>query len=167
MQRAGIAGRPGNNGAAARKWDNAGMTSPRTGTRSALQTFFETERPEGVVSAYLFGSFAEGREHRESDVDLAVFLDRRILTSRRDRFEKRVELGSCLIHALGRNEIDILVLNEAPPLLARRVLREGIRVYCDDLDQDRDFSRDVQLRAADLEPFLDRYRATKLAALAQ
>ena len=28
----------------------------------------------GVVSAYLFGSAAAGREHRENDVDLGVLL---------------------------------------------------------------------------------------------
>ena len=30
-----------------------------------------------IVSAYLFGSIAEGREHRDSDVDIGVLLDRR------------------------------------------------------------------------------------------
>lgn len=31
---------------------------------------------DGLVSAYLFGSVASGRAHRDSDVDLAVLLDR-------------------------------------------------------------------------------------------
>jgi predicted nucleotidyltransferase len=31
---------------------------------------------DGVISAYLFGNFAAGREHRESDVDVGVLLDR-------------------------------------------------------------------------------------------
>jgi hypothetical protein len=38
---------------------------------------------EGVVSAYLFGSHAEARAHRESDVDVGVLLDRRAFPSAR------------------------------------------------------------------------------------
>lgn len=34
------------------------------------------EREADVVSAYLFGSHAEIRAHRDSDVDVAVLLDR-------------------------------------------------------------------------------------------
>jgi hypothetical protein len=60
-----------------------------------------------------------------------------------------------------------VVLNDAPPLLARRVLLEGRQVYCADADADRDFRRNTLLRAADLEPFLARMRALKLAALAR
>lgn len=36
-------------------------------------------RAPGVVSGYLFGSVADGRVHRESDVYLGVLLDRAIL----------------------------------------------------------------------------------------
>ena len=61
--------------------------------------------------------------------------------------------------------MDVVVLNDAPPLFARRIVREGVRVYCVDRQTDRDFLRDVQLRAADLQPFLKRARRTKLAAL--
>ena len=48
----------------------------------------------GVVSAYLFGSAAAGREHRESDVDLGVLLNRQMLPHAEDRFEMRLRLGS-------------------------------------------------------------------------
>jgi hypothetical protein len=43
----------------------------------------------------------------------------------------------------------------------------GRRIYCSDPDLDHAFVRDVQLRAADLEPFLRRTRARKLASLAR
>ena len=46
----------------------------------------------GLVSAYVFGSIAEGREHRESDVDLGVLLDRRIYPSNAERFDVRLRL---------------------------------------------------------------------------
>jgi len=119
---------------------------------------------EGVVSAYLFGSHAEGRAHRESDVDVGVLLDRRALPSARDRFEAGLRLSSRLQSSLGTRSVDLVVLNDAPPGLGRHVVR-GRRLLCVDAEADHAFVRDVQLRAADLEPFLRRTRRLKLQAL--
>ena len=120
----------------------------------------------GIVSAYLFGSEAEGRAHRESDVDIGVVLRHDEHPTARDRFEARLRLHADLGAALGR-EVDVIVLNDAPPLLARRVVLSGRRVFCGDADRDHSFVRDVQLRAADIEPFLRRARRAKLKALHQ
>lgn len=75
-----------------------------------------------------------------------------------------MRLPSNLIHSLGNNDVDVVVLNDAPPLLARRVIR-GIELFCRDRDLDRDFRRDVQIHAADLAPYLARYRRMTLDAL--
>ncbi len=135
--------------------------------QTTLRTFFE-ERPElGVASVYLFGSHAKGRPHRESDIDVAVLLRRdRYLTSG-ERFDVRVRLGSELIHALRHNEVDVVILNDAPPMLGREIVWTGQRVYLGDPEADHDYVRDVQLRAADLAPFLEKMRRLKLEALAR
>jgi len=77
------------------------------------------------VSAYLFGSLAEGRSHRESDVDIGILLDRTKLPEKSGRFEVRIRLGSQLAVALGRNDLDIVALNDAPPSLAARIVTRG------------------------------------------
>jgi len=117
------------------------------------------------VSLYLFGSRASGRTHRQSDVDLAVLLDRNAHPTPRDRFEERLLLITRLSEASPGSEIDLVVLNDAPPLLARRIVTGGRCLFCADAEGDHAFVRDVQLRAADLEPFLRRTRRVKLAAL--
>lgn len=119
----------------------------------------------GVVSAYLFGSHAEGRAHRESDVDAGVLLRHEIYPTARARFEARVRLSSRISAALRINQVDLVILNDVPPLLARRIVTEGRRVFCADLEADHSFVRDAQLRAADLEPFLRRTQSLKLDAL--
>ncbi|MGH7324199.1 MAG: nucleotidyltransferase domain-containing protein [Candidatus Rokuibacteriota bacterium] len=116
-----------------------------------------------MVSAYLFGSHAERRAHRESGV--AVLLSRDIRASPRARFEERVRLSTWLVGELQTNLVDVVVLNESPPGLARRIVTTGRRVFSGDPAADHTFVRDVQLRAADLEPFLRRTRRLKLAAL--
>jgi predicted nucleotidyltransferase len=130
-----------------------------------LRTYFREQQPAGLVSAYLFGSHAEDRAHRESDVDVGVLLDRAIFPREEDRFRVRVPLGSELIRVLHRNEVDDVILNDAPPLLGRGIVNKGRRVYCQGADLDKDFRRDVQIRAADLEPFLERMKRIKLETL--
>lgn len=120
-----------------------------------------------VVSAYLFGSHAEDRAHRESDVDVGVVLDRRALPGARDRFESALRLSALLQEALGTRQVDLVVLNDVPPGLGRAVVSRGRRLVCSDEEADRAFVRDTQLRAADLEPFLRRTRRLKLEALAR
>lgn len=134
-------------------------------TLDSLREFFASRPELGVAAAYLFGSWAQGRAHRESDIDIGLLLDWQEHPTPRDRFEVRVRLGSELIRLLGENEVDVVILNDAPPHLGRRVVTEGIRVFCGDAAAEHAFVRDVQLRAADLEPFLRRMRRIKLEAL--
>ena len=133
----------------------------------ALKRYFEDHPDLGVASAYLFGSHAEGRAHRESDVDVGVLLlwDRH--PTARDRFEMRIRLGSALISVLHHNEVDVVILNDAPPLLGRKIIYDGIRVFLGDPEADHAYVRDVQILAADLEPWLRRLRKLRLEALAR
>jgi predicted nucleotidyltransferase len=136
-----------------------------TTVEQRLKQYFATQRDFAVVSAYLFGSHAEKRAHRESDVDVGVLLPYHRYPTRDDRFDVRVRLGSRLIGALHENEVDLVILNDVPPPLGRRIVTEGLRVYCSDTSDDLAFQTQVQLRAADLQPFLERMRAIKLEAL--
>jgi uncharacterized protein len=135
--------------------------------KSRLEEFFRTHEPSGVLAAYLFGSHAEGRAHRESDVDVGVLLDWGRYASAKDRFDLRVMLGSELIEAVGNNRVDVVILNDAPPELGCAIVTRGVRVFCSDPEADHAYVRDIQLRAADLVPFLERMRRIKLEALTQ
>jgi len=123
--------------------------------------------PPGVASVWLFGSQAEGRAHRESDVDVAVLLRWDVHPSIRERFDERVRLSAWLGGELRRDSVDLVILNDVSPELGRRIVTAGLRVYCADAEADHAYVRDVQLRAADLDVFLRRMRALKLDALAK
>jgi predicted nucleotidyltransferase len=131
-----------------------------------VAAFFDRGTYPAVISVYFFGSRAEGREHRESDLDLGILLDRSLAQTRSERFDIAVRLASQFQADTGTGAVDLVVLNDAPPLFARRIVTEGRRVYCRDSEIDHAFVRDVQLRAADLQPFLERMQAIKLEALA-
>jgi predicted nucleotidyltransferase len=131
-----------------------------------LAAFFRDHPQPGVAAVYLFGSHAEGRAHRESDVDIGVLLNHDVFAAARERDDLRVTLGSELIAVLHHNQVDLVILNDAPPLLGRHIVTAGRRIFLGDAALDHAFVRDVQLRAADLAPFLERMRRIKLAALA-
>lgn len=135
--------------------------------KERLALVFDDRPPTTLVAAYLFGSHAAGRPHSESDVDVGVLLPWASYPTARDRFDARIDLASWLEAELRRGPVDVVVLNDAPPHLARHIVTTGIRVFCSEPETAHAFLRDVMLRAADLEPFLRRARRTKLDALAR
>jgi predicted nucleotidyltransferase len=130
----------------------------------ALEAALAEEPRIAAASAYVFGSVAEGRTHRQSDVDVALLLVRAAHPRATDRFEARLRLSARLAGRL-RRPVDVVILNDVAPGLGRHVVSRGARVLCRDADADHAFVRDVQLRAADLDPFLRRLRRLKLDAL--
>jgi len=119
----------------------------------------------GVVAAYLYGSHAVDRAHRESDLDLGVVLRHTDHPTPRDRFEAGLQLRLALQPALGAVPLDLVILNDAPPGLAAAVVTRGRLIHCTDTEAEHAFRRDSQLRAADLIPFLRRTAAVKREAI--
>lgn len=84
----------------------------------------------GVVLAYLFGSQAEGTARPSSDADFAVLLPPE--TQRSKYFDVRLSLTNALMDTLHKNEVDVVILNEATPLLAHEVTTRGKILYEDE-----------------------------------
>jgi uncharacterized protein len=101
----------------------------------------------GVVAASLIGSHATGKASSLSDVDLAVWLVPGISTG--ERSERALELMGAASEVLGTDEIDLVVLNDASPLMRHRAMRDGIRLV------ERDRSARVRLEARALLDYLD------------
>src|SRR5215831_8464645 len=94
-------------------------------------------RQHPVQLAYLFGSQATGHTHAESDVDVAVLLAASLTAD--ERFTTRLTLIGALTRLFGTDKVDVVVLNEASPLLAYEVLRNGVLLYCPDDNTRVDF----------------------------
>src|SRR5262249_32745686 len=93
----------------------------------SLQCLFQ-QHP--VRLAYLFGSQATQRTHPSSDVDLAVLLDASLTSD--ERFAQRLQLLGDLSPIFGTDNVDVVILNDAPLLLAYETLRHGVLLYCAD-----------------------------------
>lgn len=91
-----------------------------------IVTSFLQTRPE-IQAAYLFGSIVTGRTRKDSDVDIAVLVVESVM--RRDPFRYRIDLMAELMSVLKRDDVDLILLNQAPPLLAHRVLSKGKLIF--------------------------------------
>jgi predicted nucleotidyltransferase len=80
-----------------------------------------------IAAAYIFGSVATGRTRPDSDVDIAVLLSQPLPASR--ALSYRLKLMAEVGAALHRADVDLVLLNDAPPLLAHRVLSKGRLVF--------------------------------------
>ncbi len=108
-------------------------------------------RPE-VLEAYLFGSHGRGEAGPLSDVDVAVTVDQ--ARCQEAGFGVQAELTAVLMQALGRDDVDVVVLNRAPPLLAHRAVTEGVRLFSRDLAATTTREGRILSRYCDLVPHL-------------
>ena len=105
-------------------------------------------KQEHVKLAYLFGSVAEGKEGKLSDVDLAVFLDESL--SKLERFRLQLKLISELTSILKTDRIDLVIMNDAPLTLNYEIIKANHPLLVRDEGQKIDFEHRI------LSCYLDR-----------
>lgn len=88
---------------------------------------------EGVVAAMLIGSQARGEAGPLSDVDLAVWHEPGL--DWKQSWDLQLSLIGAACDALKTNEVDLVMLNEAPPLFQHRAIRDAVRLVERDRDQ--------------------------------
>jgi predicted nucleotidyltransferase len=111
----------------------------------------------GVVLAYLFGSQAEGTAGPLSDIDIAALLRPYRLKERgmaKDRWsDPQIDLIGDLCHLFHRNDVDVVILNQATPLLMHQVVKYGKVIYEDPVTRPAvDFAAYTISRYADTIP---------------
>lgn len=105
-----------------------------------------------VVVAYLFGSVARSRADHLSDVDIAVLLDENVGSE--EKVERQLNFMVDLDEYANR-EVQVVLLNLAPPLLTYRVVQDGVLLY--ERNRAERLAFVVQARKVyfDLKPWLD------------
>lgn len=96
--------------------------------KNKLAAFFETR--DEILFAYLFGSTVTGRTTPLSDIDIAVFINPSKILKGTYRYDYASYLTSALMGLLQTNRTDLVVLNDAPPLLQHRIFTQGLRIFC-------------------------------------
>ncbi|MBD3192626.1 MAG: hypothetical protein GF308_18440 [Candidatus Heimdallarchaeota archaeon] len=80
----------------------------------------------------LFGSYAKGKVNNLSDIDLGVFLNR---DSKIAYFDSLLTLKTLFEEQLKTEQIDLVIINNAPPVLKFEIVAKGILIYCKDRNE--------------------------------
>lgn len=113
---------------------------------------------DDILAVYLFGSQAQGKAHRASDVDIAILFVETLTAAQ--IFERSVALGTLLESSLPL-PLDLIALNRASTLLRFQVLKNGKLV----LEKDRAarclFQMHTMSAYYDAKPYFD-YQRTQM-----
>jgi uncharacterized protein len=99
----------------------------------------ELSRLDGLVAAWIYGSYGTPYQTPLSDLDLAVLYRPDRLPARRDEWEVQQRIAEIL----EEDDVSVLVLNRAPVILQLKVLAEGRRLLCRDSEALADFTERV------------------------
>ena len=83
-----------------------------------------------ITALYAFGGLAADRLKPLSDLDFAVLLTTNL--TRKQRFEKQTVLINEFTSTLATEEMDLVVLNDAPVRFSHQVIKSGKLLYCED-----------------------------------
>ena len=135
---------------------NNAMSQVKT-IQNQLGSLFKREK--SIVFAYVFGSVAQGRTNLESDVDLAVYLDKE---KAGDLFKKRLSLIEKTQSILNK-PTEIAVLNEIKSTFFKFVIiKEGKVIFERDHGKRVDFELRTMQEYYDFQPFLEEYNKAYL-----
>lgn len=127
-----------------------GSQNPAAGMSKTEQSALVSEfrRNEHVLFASLFGSTSQETNSAVSDIDLAVF----VADPRAFSFADKLHLHSCLCRALGRDDIDLVIVNQTRNLLLLdQIIATGIVIYCADTGALDEFVAQTQQKVIDFK----------------
>ena len=121
---------------------------------SLLKRFLEEEKE--VIFAYLYGSYARGKTHPFSDVDIAVYLRENDFKTYMQLLAKLPEIGK---------EIDLRILNDASPLFKYKVIKEGKLLVNKDDGLLKKFIYETLIEALEIKDIIEEMRKKRIERL--
>ncbi len=72
---------------------------------------------------YVFGSYAKNKSNKKSDLDIAILLE--------DGYNPTIKLNIIgeLVDIFNRDDVDLVILNNANPVLKHQIIKHGIVLY--------------------------------------
>jgi predicted nucleotidyltransferase len=110
---------------------------------------------EQVIFAYLFGSQASGNIGKLSDVDIAVYFDECI--SKFAMFNSKLKIMGEFSLVFKRDDIDVVILNDAYPLLEHRIIKQAKLIFSVNEKKRIDYELRAVMRYLDFKPYIEKH----------
>ena len=103
---------------------------------------------EGIIFAYIFGSYVQEKMRTNSDVDIAIYLSDKINT------ETYLKIKADLSEIF-KKEIDLIILNNATPLLKYQVYKNNILLFTRSKTIESNYKVKTLFEYSDIKKYLD------------
>lgn len=123
-------------------------------TKTDRQKIEEYLAGQGDIDvAYLFGSQANGKANKLSDVDIAVLFNKKL--SNIERFRKKLDIMGSIGSLLKRNDVEVVDLNSAPLTICFSAIENRDLLYVGNNDTRVNFESGTSLRYQDYNYFMN------------
>ena len=103
---------------------------------------------EKIIFAYIFGSYAKDNIRKDSDIDIAIYLKDSIGTY--EYLDMKMKLSEAL-----KREVDLVILNDATPLLKYEILKNNILLFTNDKSIESKYKVKTLFEYNDMKRYLD------------
>ncbi|MDI6591603.1 MAG: DUF86 domain-containing protein [Patescibacteria group bacterium] len=117
----------------------------------SLKEYFKKEK--SVILAFLFGSFAKGFPMKESDVDVAVYLNEKLPLAKREKIEDKIWFE--ISEIIKGREVQLVCMNEAPATLISNIFKTGVPLVIKDKKLYWEFYLQKSSEAEDFLQFIE------------
>ena len=123
----------------------------------------QIEKDKHVVALYAFGSLATGDLKPLSDLDFGILVSRKL--GKQKRFDKHLDLIGKFNDVLRTDEVDLVMMNDAPMRFAHHIIKSGKLLYCSNKTELSDFIEKTIKLYLDFRYFRDAFDATFLKGI--
>jgi predicted nucleotidyltransferase len=122
------------------------------------------ENEHEILFAYLFGSYAKGVQHKQSDIDIAIFLKNPDFLEKDPLYPSRLAIK--MENLLGnKRSVDIRVLNGSTLIFRNQVLKFGKLLLSKNEKERIEFETSSLAQYYDFKPHLELYDTARKARL--
>lgn len=101
-----------------------------------------------ILFAYVFGSYVQGKIRLDSDIDIAIYLEDEIDLDRYLAIKMKLT-------EVCKREVDLVILNEATPLLKYEIYRNNIPIFSRNRDIEARYKVKLLFEYNDIKRYLD------------
>ena len=94
-------------------------------------------KDDDIIAFFSFGSLASDTLKPLSDLDFGILISRKF--DKHKRFDKHLELIGLFTEVFGTDEIDLVLMNDAPMRFSHNIIKSGKLMYCRNFGELTDF----------------------------
>lgn len=103
---------------------------------------------EDIAFAYIFGSYVQGKAREDSDIDIAIYSEKEM------DIDIYLEIKMCLSE-ICKKEIDLIILNNAAPLLKFEIYKNNILLFARDKAIENSYKVKTLFEYSDMKKYLN------------